>query len=84
MIVVIYLPSEVRKQLAASGHISQSELAEKMRKVLDVLTGNAPNTQSSLKTTGVAGSTPSTPQTVMTSDDKYVPSNSILISSVYL
>lgn len=57
--------------MAASGNVSQSELMEKMRKVLDIITGNAPNTQSSLKTTSVASSTPSTPQSSMTSDDKY-------------
>lgn len=57
--------------MATSGHVSQSELTEKMKKVLDILTGNAPNTQSSLKSTSVSSSAPSTPQSVMTSDDKY-------------
>ena len=63
--------SDARKQMAASGHVNQSELTEKMKKVLDILTGNAPNTQSSLKTSSVASSAPSTPQSSMTSDDKY-------------
>ena len=63
--------SDVRKQMAISGHISQSELTEKLRKLLDILTGNAPNTQSSLRNASVASSAPSTPQSTMTSDDKY-------------
>jgi len=76
------LYSEVRKQLAASGQINQSELTEKIKKVLDILTGAVPNTQSSLKNTSVASSTPSTPQTSMTSDDKY--NNNTLSPSVFI
>ena len=67
--------------MTTSGHVSQSELTEKLRKLLDILTGNAPNTQSSLKNTSVASSAPSTPQSTMTSDDKYVLSN---IHNVYV
>ena len=61
--------------MTTSGHVSQSELTEKLRKLLDILTGNVPNTQSSLKNTSVASSAPSTPQSTMTSDDKYSLSN---------
>jgi len=67
----MFVYSDVRKQLASAGHISQSELEDKIKKVLDILAGNAPNTQSTLRTTSVSRSTSaSSTQHGMSSDDR--------------
>jgi len=77
----LFVCSDVRKQLASVGHINQSELVDKIKKVLDILAGNAPNTQSTLKTTSISRSTSasSTPGG-MSSDDRWTPTNTYLFT----